>query len=185
MRWILLIAVLLVPFSEMKAQRLIPGQVGIEIQAGILQAEFPVQDYYINVGLVTYRKNGNYLSTNLQYNVQCPEYKNELISHETYLFEAGYVFFLFGNSTRSLNLNAGIQGVLGFELINKGEKILYDGAVLERTEDFLYGAGTKLSLEKFLSNHIMVLLQAKMNAVWGTTMGTIRPSLGLGIRYNF
>ena len=144
-----------------------------------------VKDFYINAGLVSYKKNGNYLSANLQYNVQHSEYKNELISHETYLFEAGYILFLFGNSNRSLNLNAGIQGIIGFELINQGEEVLYDGAVLESTEDFLYGAGTKLSLEKFLSNHIMLLLQAKMNAVWGTTMEIIRPSLGLGIRYNF
>lgn len=184
MRWIL-IMILMFSFSKLKAQRLIPGQMGIEFQAGILKAEFPVKDFYVNAGLVIYKKNGNYFSANLHYNAQHPKYKDQQIQHETYLLEPGYVFFLLGNSTRSLNLNAGIQGVLGYELINQGDEVLYDGAVLKSTEDFLYGAGGKLSLEKFLSNKIMILLQGKINAVWGTTMERIRPSLGLGIRYNF
>lgn len=185
MKWILYGIIYIVMCHSINAQRMIPGQIGLELQTGILKAEFPVTDYFINAGVVVYKKNGNYLSGAIQYNAKCPQYKDEKINHETFLLEAGYMFYLLGNSTRSLNLNAGIQGAVGYEFLNRGEKILYDGALLESTEDLIYGAGARLSLEKFILNQIVLLLQGQLNALWGTTMEMFRPSVGMRIRYNF
>ncbi|WP_435524169.1 conjugal transfer protein TraO [Chryseobacterium indoltheticum] len=49
----------------------------------------------------------------------------------------------------------------GYEHINQGEEMLYDGAKLLSESSFIYGTGAKLSLETYLSDRIAIIASSK------------------------
>ncbi|WP_163399451.1 conjugal transfer protein TraO [Flavobacterium fluviatile] len=167
------------------AQRMIPGQKGFEINSGTLSGDIRWRNYYLNLGLTLNGKNGNYQLWALEYSHQYSKYKALRLPLETYTAEGGYSFFLMGDTRRNFALNALLAAVLGYESINRGETLLQDGAKIISEDNFLYGAGVRLSLESNLSDHFVLLLQGRIKAVWGTDLEQLRPSAGLGLRYNF
>ncbi|AXP79751.1 Conjugative transposon protein TraO [Mariniflexile rhizosphaerae] len=168
-----------------QAQRMLPKQKGLEISTGTLSYDSPGRNYYLNIGLTVNDRNGNYKLWALEYTHQYSKYKGLRIPQETYSMEGGYSFYLLGDIPRNISLNTAITGLIGYETINRGTDILYDGAKILNEENFIYGAGGKLSIEAYLSNHLVLLLQAKAKLFWGTSLEQLRPSAGVGLRYNF
>lgn len=168
-----------------QAQRMLPKQKGLEINAGTLSNENPARNYYLNIGLTINGKNGNYQLYALEYSHQYSNYKNLRIPHETYVAEAGYSFFLLGDSGKNITLNAAIAGVAGYESINRGEDLLFDGAKIISEDNFIYGAGGRLSFETYLSDRFVLILQGRTKILWGTDLKQLRPSAGVGLRFNF
>lgn len=180
-------AVMLICISVTKsaAQRMIPGQKGFEINTGTLTGPNPWRNYYLNLAMAVNGKNGNYQLWALEYSRQYSKYKGLRLPLETYSVEGGYSFFLLGDARRNVALNAAITGLLGYESINRGEALLQDGAKIISEDGLLYGAGGRLSFETYLSDHLVLLLQARIKVLWGTDLQQFRPSAGLGLRYNF
>ena len=56
---------------------------------------------------------------------------------------------------RNVNLNMGIGGLVGYEQINRGDELLYDGSKLNSTGNFIYGTNGKLSIESYLTEHLV------------------------------
>ena len=168
-----------------QAQRMLPKQKGLEVNAGILSDDKIGNDYYINIGMTVNGKNGNYQLWALEYTHQYHNYKDILLPQETYTAEGGYSLFLLGDARKNITLNAGITGVLGYETINRSETMLYDGAKILNEDNFIYGAGGRLSFEIYLSDRFVLVLQGRTKVLWGTDMKQFRPSAGLGLRFNF
>lgn len=168
-----------------QAQRMLPKQKGLEVNTGILSGDKIGNDYYINIGMTVNDKNGNYQLWALEYTHQYHDYKNLRIPQETYTAEGGYSFFLLGDSRKNITLNAGITGVVGYETINQDEKMLYDGAKILNEDNFIYGAGGRITLETYLSDRFVLVLQGRTKFLWGTDMEQFRPSAGVGLRFNF
>lgn len=174
-----------ISISTSQAQRILPGQKGLDVSTGILSNEDPRRNYSLNIGLVINGKNGNYQLWALEYTHQYYPYKNIAIPHETYTAESGYSLFLFGDSKRNISLNAILTAVAGYESINGGENILYDGAKIRTKDSFIYGGGGRLSIEIYPSDRFVLLLQARTKILWGTDLQQFRPSAGVGLRFNF
>lgn len=168
-----------------QAQRMLPKQKGLEVNTGVLSDDKIGNDYYLNIGLTVNGKNGNYQLWSLEYAHQYHSYKTLRIPQETYTAEGGYSFFLLGDARKNITLNAAITGVFGYESINRGEATLYDGAKILSEDNFIYGAGGRLTLETYLSDRLVLLLQGRIKALWGTDMEQFRPSAGAGLRVNF
>lgn len=168
-----------------QAQRMLPRQKGLEIHTGTFSSNSPGRNYYLSIGLTANGRNGNYRLWAFEYTHQYSTYQNLRIPKETYSMEGGYSFYLFGDIRKNISLNAAISGNIGYETINRGNEILYDGAKIINEENFIYGAAGKLSLETYLSDHFVLLLQARTKVFWGTSLEQLRPSAGLGLRYNF
>lgn len=168
-----------------QAQRMLPKQKGLEVSTGILSDYKIGNDYYINVAMTVNGKNGNYQLWALEYTHQYHDYKGFHIPQETYTAECGYSFFLLGDSRKNITLNAGITGVVGYESINRGEAMLYDGAKIVSEDNFIYGAGGRLTFETYLSDRFVLVLQGRIKVLWGTDLRQFRPSAGLGLRFNF
>lgn len=182
-----LLAVLFAVTSSimMQAQRMLPKQKGLEINTGTLSGDSPGRNYYLSIGLTVNGRNGNYRLWALEYTHQYSTYKNLRIPQETYSMEGGYSFYLFGDRRKNISLNTAISGAIGYETINRGDDLLYDGAKILNEENFIYGVGGKLSLETYLSDHFVLLVQARAKIFWGTSLEQLRPSAGVGLRYNF
>ncbi|HEX8013838.1 MAG TPA: conjugal transfer protein TraO, partial [Flavobacterium sp.] len=84
-----------------------------------------------------------------------------------------------------ITLNAGITGVVGYENINRGETMLYDGAKIMSEDNFIYGAGGRLTFETYLSDRFVLVLQGRTKVLWSTDLRQFRLSAGVGLRFNF
>jgi len=171
--------------TTLMAQRMAPKQKGLEVGAGVFTAKKPGDNYYLSLALTVNGKNGNYLLWTTQYDHRLALYKSVEIPVESYFTEAGYSFQLLGNARKSVTFNLGLTGVLGYETFNRGEELLEDGAVIRNKNAFVYGAGGRLSLEAYLSDRFVLMLQGRAKMLWGTSMDQLRPAVGVGLRFNF
>lgn len=168
-----------------QAQRMLPKQKGLEVNAGVLSNDKIGNDYYFNMTMTVNGKNGNYQLWALEYAHQYYQYKDLRIPQETYTAEGGYSFFLLGDARKNITFNAAITGVVGYESINRGEELLFDGAKIISEDNFIYGAGGRLSFETYLSDHFVLVLQGRTKVLWGTDLKQFRTSAGVGLRFNF
>lgn len=184
-KYIYTLILALMGITTADAQRMLPGQKGLEVNAGLLSTEKTGSNYCISVAVTVNGRNGNYQLWSLEYSHQHHKYKDLRIPHETYTAEGGYSLFLLGDAGRNITLNAAITGLAGYESINRGEKVLSDGAKIASEDNFIYGAGARLSFETYLSDHLVLVLQGRTKVFWGTGLEQFRPSAGAGLRFNF
>lgn len=184
MKSILLIITLCAGLNMLQAQRMIPGQKGIEISAGAGSSEHPKDNYFASLGWIMYGKNGNYKFLSAEYAREVTSYKDIGVPIETYLLEGGYSLFVWGDSKRNFAINAAMAIVAGYENINKGYLSLPDGSELQDKSEFIYGAAGKLSAETYLSDSFVLIIAGKIKALWGTPLSRLRPTMGIGLRFN-
>ncbi len=183
-KYIIVAVLAMMSITFAQAQRMIPKQKGMEVNGGLLSKEAN-KNYYLNVMLTVNGKNGNYWLWGAEYTHQLARYRNLQIPLETYMGEVGYNLQLLGNARKSITLNAGISAVAGYETINRSKAALYDGATILDKDNFIYGAGGRLSFETYLSDRFVLLLQGRTKVLWGTDLKQFRPSAGVGLRFNF
>jgi hypothetical protein len=184
-KYIYTVMLILMAITVTQAQRMLPKQKGLEISAGVLSNDKIGNDYYVSAAMTVNGKNGNYQLWALEYTHQYHDYKDLRIPQETYIAEGGYSFFLLGDARKNITLNFGITGTVGYETINRGEKMLYDGAKILSDDNFIYGAGGRLTFETYLSDRFVLVLQGRTKVLWGTDLQQFRPSAGVGLRFNF
>ncbi len=175
----------LIGLSSVNAQRMIPKMKGIEIGYNQLSNAKFGKDYALNLGLTINGKNGNYQLWNFEYSHHYYTYNTIQIPHETYTIEAGNSFFLLGDTRRTISLNLALKAVVGYEMINRGETQLNDGAMILNEDNFIYGAGSRLTFETYLTDKFVFILKGQTKIVWGTDVEQFRPSVGIGMRFNF
>lgn len=181
-----MIVVLLISSTTIYSQRLIKGQKGFETSIGIVSGQKAIHNnFYIQAGMTINGKNGGYQLWSAEYARRTFEFESYPIPVETYLAEGGYSFVLLGDRAKNISLNLGITGTAGYEVINNSNNILPNGAVVQAKNGIVYGAGGRLSLETYLSDHFLLLVQGRIKALWGTSAEQFRPSAGAGLRYIF
>lgn len=171
--------------SLVSAQRMIPKQKGFEINAGTFAETQINKNFYVNAGFVIHGKKGNYQLYGLEYSKQTAHYKSLSIPIANYLAESGYSFHLMGDYKRNINLYTSISATVGYESINNGNSELPDGGLILSQDNFIYGAGGRLSLETYLTDQLVFLIQGKVKVLWNTDLEQFRPSVGFGFRFNF
>lgn len=182
---ILKIIMLCLITSLVNAQRMIPKQKAFEINAGTFTETQMIRNFYVNAGFVIYGKKGNYQFYGLEYSRQTVDYQSFSIPIENYLAEAGYSFHILGDYKRNINFYASVAAAAGYEMINNGDSELPDGGLIVDQDNFIYGAGGKLSLETYLTDQLVFLIQGKVKVLWNTDLEQFIPSLGFGFRFNF
>ena len=70
----------------------------------------------------------------------------------------------------------------GFETVNRGTSLLPDGATVTNGDCFIYGGGLTAAFETYLTDRVMLLLQVKERALFGTDAGNFHTQVGLGVR---
>lgn len=183
-KYIFTVVLVMLCITVVQAQRMLPKQKGVEINAGMLSKEIS-DNYYLNLTLTVNGKNGNYWIYGAEYTHQLSAYRDVRIPLETYTGEVGYSLQLLGDIRKTISLNAGLTAVAGYETINRSETMLPDGSTILDSDNFVYGTGGRLSLETYLSDRFVLLLQGRTKVLWGTDLKQFRPSTGIGLRFNF
>lgn len=185
-KYIAAIIICMLSAKCLQAQRLIKGQKGFEIGAGLISDRKPIHDYfYLRAAMTINGKNGSYQLWGIEYTYKKHQFEGFNIPVETYSVEGGYSFRLLGDWSKNISLNLGLSGVAGYEVINEGESLLSNGAVIQNKDSFIYGGDLRLSVEAYLSDHIVMLIDGRSKVIWGTSVERLRPSAGLGFRYIF
>lgn len=60
--------------------------------------------------------------------------------------------------------------------------LLPDGATVTNGDCFIYGGGLTAAFETYLTDRVMLLLQVKERALFGTDAGNFHTQVGLGVR---
>lgn len=183
--YVYIIVILFCNTIAVYAQRMLPKQKGVEISTGVISDSKIGSDYYINAAMTINGKKGNYQLWAVEYSRKDHNYKHIQIPAETFTAEVGYSFLLISDAGKNSLLNFGITGIAGYESINRGKELLFDGAKLLTEDNFIYGSGGRLTIETYLSDRIILLLQARTKVLWGTDLQQLRPSAGIGLRFNF
>lgn len=185
MKKIFVIMTALLIHTESYAQQMIPRQKGFEVSYSVFPHSPEKHNYALSAGLVSYAKNGNYLFGLAEYSKQYSEYTHYDIPIDTFLFNGGYSLYLWGDLMRNVNLNLGIGLLAGYEQVNKGDKMLYDGSILNSTGKFIYGASGKLSLESYLTERLVFLVNGQLRYLQNSELGQLHALFGFGLRFNF
>ncbi|MCS3869506.1 hypothetical protein J3D55_002422 [Chryseobacterium ginsenosidimutans] len=178
-------ALLLLTSSASFAQQMIPKQKGFEILYSVFPQAPEKYNYAFNAGLISYARNGNYIFGVAEYSRKYNEYINYDIPIDTFLFNGGYSLYLWGDLMRNVNINLGIGGLVGYEQINRGTEMIYDGSIINATGNFIYGANGKLSIESYLTDHWVFVVNGQLRFLKNSQTGQFHSLFGLGIRYNF
>ncbi len=175
------------------AQRLIPGQRGLQLSYNIpintakenhLQSAkaLPAGGFGWALAMTVNHKRANYWLFGLEYVKKKFEYREMHIPSETIAFEGGYLLNLFSDAGKNVLLNTGITAVAGYETVNRSDKLLPDGATLLTRDRFVYGGAYHLALDVYATDNLVLFVKGKCNVLWGSDVEMFRPSLQTGIR---
>ena len=72
------------------------------------------------------------------------------ISRAQFTAEGGYYLKFLSDPTKTVFLSVGGSALAGYETVNWGERILYDGSRLLAKDAFVYGGAITLELEAYV-----------------------------------
>ncbi len=171
------------------AQRLIPGQRGIEVVGSIplIKGEklFAKDNFGIGVSLTRYLKRENYTFVLAEYEQQNMPYREYEVKLKDALLQVGYMHPILSDNGKNVFLYAGMSALGGYEELNGNKELLPDGATLFDRSRFVYGGAVHGSVEVFLTDRLLFLVKAQGCFLFGTDVHHFRPALSAGLRFNF
>lgn len=106
------------------------------------------------------------------------------IPYNIFTIQPGYFYRFYESSVRR-NFAAFVGGgaLLGYEIINNGDKVLENGAEINARSQFLYGAFVGVEAEYVLSDSFSILGKVNQYYHANSDVGKLFPYAGIGIRY--
>ncbi len=183
MKKIFLIVVTLVVFlGQTNAQRYLTGQKGIQVSFGAVNGINPERAFYVGAAIATYTKKGSHWVFGSEYLQEKMDYRLVQIPVSQFTAEGGYYYGVLSDPRKNMLLSIGISGLAGYETLNWGTKMLYDGASLMNQDAFLYGGALTLELETYITNRIVLLVNAREQILCGSSTVNFTTQLGAGIK---
>lgn len=186
------LCVLLLGAGEARAQRGLPGQLGIGLSTGTLDGLL-LRDsrlcyrYWAGLELARYNRNHSYWNFGAGYLHKDYAYDGvtgrQRVPVAQYTAEAGYNLPLAADRGRNVTLYGGLSALVGYETSGNGGKALEDGATLVNRDGFLYGAALGATFEGYLSDRVILLLRVRQRCALGSPTGVFHTELGFGLRF--
>ena len=182
----LLIILSLALIGQAHAQRYLPGQKGIQLTGGFVDG-FAVekkdgQAFYGGIALSAYTKNGNRWVFGGEYLQKNYAYKDKFIPLSQITAEGGYYLNFLSDGRKTLFFSVGLSAVGGYETINWGKELLFDGATITSEDNFLYGGAVSFEIETFLSDRFALLINARERILFGSQVNKFHTQVGIGIK---
>ena len=97
--------------------------------------------------------------------------------------EGGYYLKFLSDQTKTVFLSVGGSALAGYETVNWGERILYDGSRLLAKDAFVYGGAITLELEAYVTDRIVLLAAIRERVLWGSSLDLFTTQFGLGVKF--
>jgi len=183
---IIAMIVSLVLVGQAYAQRYLPGQKGVQVTGGFVDGfTFDRKDgqaFYGGLVLSTYTKNGNRWVFGAEYLQKNHEYKDKFLPVSQITGESGYYLNFLSDKSKTLFLSVGISAMAGYETINWGKELLFDGATITSKDNFLYGGAVSFEIETFLSDKFALLINARERILFGSEINKFHTQVGIGFK---
>jgi hypothetical protein len=181
----LLTIVFVLLFDNSYAQRYLPGQKGIQLTIGTVNGINPHKAFYTGIAVSTYTKNDSRWVFGAEFLQKQLDYEQIQIPVVQFTGEGGYYYSFLADPTKTFLLSVGVSGLAGYETCNWGKNSLFDGATLINQDALLYGGALTLELETFITDRIILLVNARERVLWGSSIGMFSTQLGTGIKFIF
>lgn len=97
--------------------------------------------------------------------------------------EGGYYYKFLADGSKTFFLYIGGSALLGYETVNWGDKMLYDGSTIRSREGILYGGAVTLEAEAYITDRIVLCISGRERVLWGTTTGHFHTQFGIGLKF--
>lgn len=182
----LILILSLVLIGQAQAQRYLPGQKGVQVTGGFVDGfNLKNQDgqaFFGGIALSTYTKNGNRWVFGAEYLQKRHEYKNILIPVSQITAEGGYYYKFLSDPSKTVFFSVGASAMAGYETINWGKELLFDGATITTEDNFLYGGAVSFEIETYLTDKLVLLLNARERILLGSDINKFHTQIGMGIK---
>ena len=145
-----LFVVMLALFAgQAHAQRCLPKMKGIRLTSGMADGFYSPSSknetgYTFGASLATYTKGGHQWMFGAEYLRRYHPYRERRIPVEQFTGEGGFFFGVLSDGSKTFFLSAGVSALAGYETVNGGKKLLFDGSTLRNKDGFLYGGAVTL-----------------------------------------
>ena len=186
-RIVLLMTLCLALIGQAHAQRYLPGQKGLQFTASAVDGFYlekgDKQAFAGGIALSTYTKNGNRWVFGAEYLQKSYLYKTELIPTNQFTAEGGYYYKFLSDRSKTFFFSMGISAMTGYETVNWGESLLFDGSTITSDDNFLYGGAVTFEIETYLSDRIVLLLNVRERILGGSSINLFHTQIGGGIKF--
>ena len=110
-------------------------------------------------------------------------YRNVNVPCAQFTAEGGYYLKFLSDPSRTVFLSIGGSALAGYETVNWGDRMLFDGSTLLAKNAFVYGGAITLELETYLTDRIVLLANIRERALWGSFLELFTTQFGLGIKF--
>ena len=172
--------------GQAHAQRCLPKMQGIEVKANMADGfKLGGNDggYSLGAILSTYTKGGNKWVFGGEYLLKNQPYKEKKIPVAQFTAEGGYYLKVLSDARKMLFVYAGASALAGYETVNWGDKVLYDGAMLHDKDSFIYGGALTLDVEFYVADRIALLANLRERCLWGNSTGHFYTQFGVGVKF--
>jgi hypothetical protein len=185
-KYLLLMAVSLICSGTVSAQRYLSGQRGVEFTGGPVNGfKFSKQDgqaFYGNISISIYTGKGNRWVFGAEYLQKQFEYRDVYLPVAQVTAEGGHYFNFLSDGSKTLLFSIGGSAIAGYETLNWGGRLLYDGAMLEDKDSFIYGGAVSFEIETYLSDRLVLLVRARERIMFGSAINRFHFQLGAGFK---
>lgn len=124
-------------------------------------------NYYTGFAVSGYTKKADRWIAGAEYLQKNYGYRNTSIPRAQFTVEGGYCLEVLSDPSKTLFFSIGGSALAGYETVNRGDRILYDGARLFAGDAFVYGGAVTLELGAYVTDRIVLLASVRGRALWG------------------
>ena len=183
-----LFVVMLALFAgQAHAQRCLPKMKGIRLTAGMADSFYSASSKNdagcsFGASLATYTKGGHQWVFGAEYLRRYHPYRDSRIPVEQFTGEGGFFCNVLSDRSKTFCLSAGVSAVAGYETVNGGKKLLFDGSTLRNKDGFLYGGAVTLQAETYLTDRLVLLFYGRERCLWGGSTERFHAQYGVGLK---
>ena len=187
-RVLFILTALLALIGQANAQRCLPKMRGIELKAGMVDGFYNHANrnetgYCFGAALATYTKGGNKWVFGGEYLLRNSPYKNMGIPTAQFTAEGGYYYNFLSDARKIFFLYIGGSALAGYETVNWGDKVLFDGSRLTGKDAFVYGGAVTLDLEVYVADRVALLANVRERCLWGGSSGKLHFQFSAGVKF--
>ena len=170
--------------SPIHSQRLLGNEIGIQVSSSIpiASTNAVTENFGFQLAVTANTASGNYWRFGTEYQQKTFDYKKWELPYEFYNGNIGYFLQAFSNYRKNFLVYIGASGIAGYEVFNKDNSLLEDGATLNNNSGFVYGGKATLSIETYLLNHWVVFAFSEVNYLPKSELSTWQSQFGIGTR---
>ena len=178
----LLVAVVSLALSpgQAYAQRYLPKMMGVELRGGFVNGSKSPLNYYTGIAMSEYTKKANRWVVGAEYLLKNYDYRGTSIPRAQFTAEGGYYLKFLSDPTKTFFISIGGSALAGYETVNWGDKMLYDGSTLLAKDAFIYGGALTLDVEFYVADRVALLANLRERCLWGNSTRHFHTQFGLG-----